>query len=260
MPKKQETASGRLASLPEGVVTLQEDTRISGEINLSLVLEENRQLRERNRQLEATVTAKDAEIAILRERETALARDGIETFNVVVETLRQLQPGKETTRFFAEAKKKIETTSPEDRPLIVNSRIKAAVAMIRNSPPLVSVSMGGGQYHYSTRTRTENRALALVDHLKHTGKGTIKMPEARAVLETHEGRSLDRKIIWRAMRAAQGLLRATKDIAWGVTRLVFDPLVPPDLQVYGAVIDEGEESRVNAPRPQRNRVPWDGVG
>jgi hypothetical protein len=131
--------------------------------------------------------------------------------------------------------------------------------MIRNSPPLMSVSAGEEQYHYTTRTRTENRALAIVDHLKHTGKGTIKMPEARAVLETHEGRSLDRKIIWRAMRAAQGLLRASKDIAFGVTRLVFDPIIPPAHQVYGAVIDEGEESRVTAPRPQRNKVPWDGA-
>jgi hypothetical protein len=251
MPKKQETASGRLPSLPEGVVTLQEDTGIPGKINLS-VEEEIRQLRERNRQLEA-------ENALLRERETARARDGIETFNEVIKTLRQLQPGKETNRFFVEAKRKIEATSPEDRPLIVNSRIKAAVAMIRNSPPLVSVSMGGGQYHYNTRTRTENRALALVDYLKHTGKGTIKMPEARAVLEDREGKHLDRKVIWRAMRATQGLLRASKDIAFGVTRLVFDPLIPPDLQVHGTVIDEGEESRVNAPRPQRNRVPWNGA-
>lgn len=252
MPKKQETASGPLPGLPEGVVTLQKDTGIPEEINLSLVLEENRQLREQNQQLEA-------ENALLRERETVLTRDAIETFNEVIKTLRQLQPGKETTRFFVEAERKIENTSLEDRPLIVNSRIKAAVGMIRNSPPLVSVSMEGGQYHYNTRTRTENRALALVDHLKHTGKAVLKMPEARAILETHEGRSLDRKIIWRAMRAAQGLLRASKDIAFGVTRLVFDPIIPPDLQVHGAVIDEGEDSRVTTPRPQRNRVPWNGA-
>jgi hypothetical protein len=249
--KKQDNSLRSPPSLPEGVIA-QEDSSSQRKIKLS-VEEELALLRERNRELEA-------ENALLRERETTLARDGIEVLNVVIETLRQLQPGKETTRFFVESKKKIEATSPEDRPLIVNSRIKAAAVKIRDTPPLVSVSMGGGQYHYNTRTRTENRALALVDHLKHTGKGTIKMPEARAVLETHEGRHLDRKIIWRAMRAAQGLLRATKDIAWGVTRLVFDPLIPPAHQVYGAVIDEGEESRVNTPRPQRNRAPWDGVG
>lgn len=132
--------------------------------------------------------------------------------------------------------------------------------MIRNSPPLVSVSTGGGQYHYNTRTRTENRALALVDHLKHTGKAVLKMPEARAVLETHEGRKLDRKIVWRAVRKAQGLLQATVDKVGGIGRLVLDgPLAIPSHQIHRAVIDEGEESRVNAPRPQKNRVPWDGA-
>lgn len=245
-------------SLPEVVVTQQDSSSATTEINLS-VEEENALLRERNRQLEATVAAKDAEIAILRERETALTRDGIEALNSLTEALRTIQPGKETARFLKDSEEKILAAAPEDRPLVVNARIKGAVAMIRNSPPLVSVSMGGGQYHYNTRTRTENRALALVDHLKNTGKATLKTSEARTVLETHEGRTLDRKAVWRAVRKAQGLLQATVDKVGGIGRLVLDgPLAIPAHQIHRAVIDEDEESRVNAPRPQRNRVPWNG--
>jgi hypothetical protein len=207
----------------------------------------------------AEIEVKDQIIKALVERETARTRDGIETFNVVIETLRAIQPGKETTRFFHESETMIKAASPEDRPLVINARIKAAAAMIRNSPPAVSVSMGGGQYHYNTRTRTENRGLALVDHLKHTGKATLKMPEARAVLETHEGRKLDRKVVWRALRFAQGFLRASVDKVGGIGRLVLDgSLAVPAHQIHRAVLDEGEESRVNVPRPRRWAVPWDG--
>ena len=246
-------------SLPEVVATQQDSSSATTEINLS-VEEENALLRERNRQLEATITAKDAEIAILRERETALTRDGIEALNAVTEALRQIQPGKETARFLKDSEERIQNAEPEYRPFVIFARIKAAASMIRNSPPLVSVSMGGGQYHYNTRTRTENRAFALVDHLKNTGKATLKTTEARTVLETHEGRTLDRKAVWRAVRKAQGLLQATVDKVGGIGRLVLDgPLAIPSHQIHRAVIDEGEESRVNAPRPRRDKVPWYGA-
>ena len=249
--KKQETASGRRPSIPEVADTLQEDSSITGKINLS-VAEEVVFLRERNRQLEN-------ETAILRERETARFRDGVETLNVVTEALRTIQPGKETARFLKDSEERILAAAPEDKPLVINARIKTAAAMIRDSPPAVSVSMGGGQYHYNTRTRTENRGLALVDHLKHTGKSVLKMPEARAVLETHEGRKLDRKIVWRALRFAQGFLRASVDTVGGIGRLLLDgPLAVPAHQIHQAVLDEGEESRVGLSRPRRDRVPWDG--
>jgi hypothetical protein len=249
--KNQETASGRRPRLPEVAVTLQEDSSLTGKINLS-VEEENALLRERNRQLET-------ENSILRERENTLTRDGVETLNAVTEALRTIQPGKETARFLKDSEKRILAAAPEDKPLVINARIKAAAVMIRDSPPAVSVSMGGGQYHYNTRTRTENRGLALVDHLKHTGKSVLKMPEARAVLETHEGRKLDRKIVWRALRFAQGFLRASVDTVGGIGRLLLDgPLVVPAHQIHQAVLDEGEESRVGPSRPRRDRVPWDG--
>jgi len=249
--KNQRNSLRGLPSIPEVVAFLQEDSSLRGKIKLS-VEEEVVFLRERNRQLEN-------ENAILRERETARFRDGVETLNVVTEALRTIQPGKETARFLKDSEERIQNAAPEDKSLVINARIKAAAAMIRDSPPAVSVSMGGGQYHYNTRTRTENRGLALVDHLKHTGKSVLKMPEARAVLETHEGRKLDRKIVWRALRFAQGFLRASVDTVGGIGRLLLDgPLVVPAHQIRGAVLDEGEESRVGLSRPRRDRVPWDG--
>lgn len=251
MKEEAKAASGRRPRLPEVADTAQDSSNVAAKINLS-VEEELALLKDRNRQLET-------ENAILRERENTLTRDGIETLNVVTEALRTIQPGKETARFLKDSEERILAAAPEDRPFIINARIKAAAAMIRNAPPAVSVSMGGGQYHYNTRTRTENRGLALVDHLKHTGKSVLKMPEARAVLETHEGRKLDRKIVWRALRFAQGFLRASVDKVGGIGRLLLDgPLVVPAHQIRGAVLDEGEESRVGLSRPRRDRVPWDG--
>ena len=252
MKEEAKAASGRPPRLPEVADTAQDSSNAAAKINLS-VEEELALLKDRNRQLET-------ENAIFREREAVHLKDDAETFNAVLEALRAIQPGRETARFLKDSEERILAAAPEDKPLVINARIKAAAAMIRNSPPAVSVSMGGGQYHYNTRTRTENRALALVDHLKHTGKAALKMPEARTVLETHEGRKLDRKAVWRALRFAQGFLRASIDTVGGVGRLVLDgPLGVPAHQVHRAVLDEGEESRVTPPRPRRWRVPWDGV-
>ena len=103
----KDESSLRSAARPTGgAVTAQDSSNATTEINLSEITA----LRERNRQLEA-------ENAILRERENTLARDGIEVLNVVIETLRQLQPGKETTRFFVETK-----TSTFEKPGFVRSR------------------------------------------------------------------------------------------------------------------------------------------
>jgi hypothetical protein len=239
MPKKQETASGCLPSLPEVAVTLQEDTRIPGKINFS-VEEEIAFLRERNRELET-------ENAFLKERETAFVHDGVETLNVVIDALRTVQPGREADHFVKESGQRINAASADDKLFIINARIKAAAAMIRESPAPTIAGEGEERFTYTLRTKTENRALALVDHLKRTGKTVLKMPEARAVLETHESRRLDRKIVWRAMKVAQGLLRATKDTVWGVCRLIVSPT---------AIGGGGAEDTV--PRPRRDRTPWGG--
>jgi hypothetical protein len=186
-------------------------------------------------QLEDLVASKDAEIAFLHEREITLARDGVETLSVVIESIRAIHPGREADHFVRESDERIKTASPEDKPFIINARIKAAAAMIRESPaPVVE---GEGRFSYSTNTRTQNRALALVDHMKRTEKSTIKSSDARTVLETIEGKPLDRKIVHRALNAAQSILRASKDKIGGISRLIMPsaPLRPrrDDRDIFG---------------------------
>lgn len=253
MPKKQETASGRLASLPEGVVTLQEDTGISGEINLS-VEDEISQLRERNHQLETTVSARDAEIASLKaDKLQDRARIGklesehhqdqaeierletsfISFFKFCVEALEDaskaleaVQPGRETRQFLDETKKGVETASPEGRPYAVIGRIRQIITKMKETPPIVMEPEEESRYTYSLRTRTENRAMAIVDHLKRTGKTSIKSTEARIVLEGVEGQELDRTVVKRALDKASAILRAPKSFVGGVARIVLpDPEV-----------------------------------
>jgi hypothetical protein len=275
MKEETETSGIRRPSLPE-VAVLQENCGAAEEINFSVVerippRRENEITTDITQRLadillrcplECQTVIQDAisEIAILRERESIRFVDGVETLNTALKTLRAVQPGKAANAFFRDSEGKIRDAAPEDKPLIINARIKAACTMIKNSPPTVSVSMGTGQFHYNTKTRTENRGLALVDYLRRTGKSSIPMPEARTILETIEGRRLDRTIVWRALRFAQGFLRASLSLIGGVGRLVLDgPLTTPATQVHGAILDEEQDPRDNAPRPRRDRVPWAGA-
>ncbi len=220
--KKEDNSLRSPPSLPEVAITLQKDSSIRGKINHS-VEEENALLRERNRQLEATIAAKDAENTILRERETALARDGIETLNAVTEALRTIQPGKETARFLKDSEERIQNAAPKDKPLVINARIKAAAAMIRDSPaPLASTTTEGPDpLRYDTRTLNQKRGEAIAAHAQKTRKAAIKSTEAGTVLETvEEGRKLDRKTVHRAMDVARGILRASSEVVGGIRRLV----------------------------------------
>jgi len=209
-----------------GVEPLQDSSSSVSKIKLS---EEIAFLRERNRELET-------ENAFLKERENTLTRDGIETLNAVVEALRTTHPGKETARFLRDSDERIKSASPEYRPFIVNSRIKAAAAMIRDVPA-PAIEEGENRFTYTTNTRTQNRARALVDHIQRTDKSTIKSSDARTVLETIEGKPLDRKIVHRALNAAQSILRASKDKIGGISRLIMPsaPLRPrrDDRDIFG---------------------------
>ena len=79
MKNQRNSLRGR-PSIPEVVAFPQGGDSTAGKINLSID-EEVVFLRERTHQLES-------ENAVLRERETALVRDGVETLNVVIETFR----------------------------------------------------------------------------------------------------------------------------------------------------------------------------
>ena len=250
--KNQETASGWPPSIPEVAVTLQEDSSTTGKINLSieggLAL-----LSERNRQLEN-------ENAILRERETALVRDDVETLNAVIDALRTIQPGKETARFLKDSEERILAAAPEDKPLVINARIKAAAAIIRDSPaPAASTTTEGPDpLRYDTRTLNQRRGEAIAAHAQKTGKAAIKSTEAGTVLETVEGRKLDRKTVHRAMDVARGILRASSEVVGGIRRLVIPSPSPgggEDRPQPFAVGGGGDRGGVS--RPRRWAVPWD---
>ncbi|MDF0591737.1 hypothetical protein [Candidatus Methanocrinis natronophilus] len=297
--KNQETASGRLPSIPEVVTFPQEDSSITGKINLS-VAEENALLRERNRQLEAenailgekeTATAlhhyvsstdiirklaavlpncppeaqtaiREAidEISALREREAAHLEDDAETFNAVLEALRTIQPGKESARFFRDSETRIQNAAPEDKPLVINARIKAASAMIRDSPPpsTSTTTEGPDPLRYDTRTLNQKRGEAIAAHAQKTGKAAIKSTEAVTVLETVEGRRLDRKTVHRAMDVARGILRASSEVVGGIRRLVI-PSLPGGEEDRPQHVVGGGGDRGGVSRPRRWAVPWDGV-
>ena len=205
---------------------------------------------------DARIRELEAENAIQREREIALAKASAETFNATIEALRTIKPGKETTAFFVDSCKRIEAARPEDRPFVALARANAAAAMIRDSPPAPVMVEGQARFTYTLRGRTENRALALVDHARATGKASLKSTEARLVLEEREGQALDRKVVHRALEVAQGLLRASRDMVGGVVRLVIPSTAhAPD--------DHHEDSSsvcvCGGPlsRPRGDRPPWD---
>jgi len=204
------------------------------------------------------------EISALQERETAHLKDDAETLNVVIEALRAVQPGKETARFFRYSETRILAAAPEDRPFIINARIKAAAAMIRDSPPTTAATPEpGSPLRYDTKTLNQKRGEAIAAHAQQTGKAAIKSTEAGTVLETIEGRKLDRKTVHRAMDAARGILRASSEVVGGIRRLVVpSPRREREKEPTGGqpqpVAAGGGGDRGTVPRPRRWAVPWDG--
>lgn len=149
---------------------------------------------------------------------------------------------------------------PQQRPVYLASMGEDMVKALAEEAPSITVVEGEGRFTYSIRTRTENRALALVEHVKATGKASIKSTEARAVLETHEGKPLDRKVVLRALEVARGLLRASQDKVGGVTRLILStssrrpsPASPQERESHNRSVGGGGLSR-----PRGWAVPWDG--
>lgn len=168
--------------------------------------------------------------------------------------------GKDEKKDVAKYARIVEGLQPEDRPGYLATMGEVMIEALAEEAPSTTVVEGEGRFTYTTRTRTENRALALVEHVKTTGKTTIKSTEARAVLETHEGKPLDRKVVLRALEVAQGILRATSDKVGGVTRLILStssrrpsPTSPQERESHNRSVGGGGPSR-----PRRWAVPWDG--
>ena len=154
----------------------------------------------------------------------------------------------------------VEGVDPEDRPGYLATMGEVMIEALAEEAPSTTVVEGEGRFTYSTRTRTENRALALVEHVRTTGKASLKSTEARTVLETVEGRKLDRKTVHRAMNVARGILRASSEVVGGIRRLVIPSPSPgggEDRPQPFAVGGGGDRGGV--PRARRWAVPWDGA-
>lgn len=182
--------------------------------------------------LKTDLTKKNVVIEEQDQRFVSFFKFCVEALNDATEALEIVCPGKETRTFINETKKAVETATPNGRPYAVVGRVRQIIGMMKETPPLLIETEK--RYTYNTRTRTENRALALVDHIKCTDKTSIKSSDARTVLETIEGRPLDRKIVHRALNAAQSLLRASKDTIGGISRLIM-PSAPlsPRRDIFG---------------------------
>ena len=154
----------------------------------------------------------------------------------------------------------VEGVDPEDRPGYLATVGEVMIEALAEKSPTF-VAEGPDPLRYDTKTLNERRAEALAAHLRTTGKSSIKSTEARAVLETIEGRGLDRKAVWRSLRALQGILRASKDIIGGVARLVVPSSSGPRRsppQEGGSPPFETTGYGSISPRPRRWAVPWDG--
>ena len=167
--------------------------------------------------------------------------------------------GKAEKKDVAKYARTVEGVDPDDRPGYLASMGEVMIEALAEAPSITVVE-GEGRFTYSIRTRTENRALALVEHVKTTGKASIKSTEARTVLETVEGRKLDRKTVHRAMNVARGILRASSEVVGGIRRLVIPSPSPgggEDRPQPFAVGGGGDRGGV--PRARRWAVPWDGA-
>jgi hypothetical protein len=179
----------------------------------------------------------------------------VEALNDATEALEVVCPGRESRVFITETKEKVETAAPEGRPFAVVGRIRIAIGMMKETPPISAVEPVEEKFTYSTKTRVENRAIAIADFMKRTGKNSIKSTEAKIVLEDIEGQELDRTIIKRAMDKASKLLRAPKDIFGGVARIV----LPAPLTVPTTSPSSSEEpGGVSLSRRRGTRLPWGG--
>lgn len=150
----------------------------------------------------------------------------------------------------------------EDRTGYLATRAEVYIEAL-SEPPAVAArtTEAPDPLRYDLRNLNQRRAEALAAHLRQTGKSSIKSTEARAFLEGVEGRALDRKAVWRALRAAQGILRAARDIIGGIARLI----LPPSTSSPRGSPQEGGSQPIetpgyggNVPRPRRWPVAWEG--
>ncbi len=183
----------------------------------------------------------------------AIVSEHIRAYNVIATYYKTL--GRDAIKNLSAWKKAIPQF--EDVALLagfLTDRIEQMTKALFGNHPDGSVSSSTpAPSRYDLKTLNEHRAEALVAYMKETGKRTLKSIEARVYLESIEHRRLDRKTVWRAMRTAQGILRASKDIVSGIVRLV----LPAGVGQPGCE-EVVEEIGGTPPRRRGWGVPWDG--
>ena len=148
---------------------------------------------------------------------------------------------------------------PDDRPGYLASMGEGMIEALAEKSPTPTLPQGPDPLPNDTRTLNQKRGEAIAAHAQKTGKAAIKSTDAGTVLETIEGRKLDRKTVHRAMDAARGILRASSEVVGGIRRLVVPSTSPGGggedrpQPVVGGGGDRGGVSR-----PRRWAVPWDG--
>lgn len=193
------------------------------------------------------------EIEVLRE-ENAILREGFTRLYGAI--ARQYSArGRDERANVEKYARTVEGMEPDDRPGYLASMGEGMIeALAEKSPALVTE--GPDLLHYDIRNLNDRRRDAILSYMEKTGKSSITTQEARHVLQTAEGRQLDRKAVWRALIAARGVLGATTDILGGVLRLIVPSSPRPGDQRHVAAGGGGE--RDTSPRSRRWSVPWDG--
>ncbi len=167
--------------------------------------------------------------------------------------------GKAEKKDVAKYARTVEGVDPEDRPGYLATMGEVMIEALAETPATIAPE-GPDPLRYDTRTLNQRRGEALAAHAQKTGKAAIKSTEARTVLETVEGRKLDRKTVHRAMNVARGILRASSEVVGGIRRLVIPSPSPgggEDRPQPFAVGGGGDRGGVS--RPRRWAVPWDGA-
>ena len=164
--------------------------------------------------------------------------------------------GREERRKVARWNRSIQAmTSIEDRAAFMGQMGEVMISELAESPAPSITAEGPDPLRYDTRTLNQRRGEAIAEHIRRNGKASTSTPELLAVLETVEGRKLDRKTVHRAMDVARGILRASSSILGGVRRLVIS--TPGGGEDRPQPVAGGDGNRGLVSRPRRWAVPWD---
>lgn len=212
--------------------------------------------------LRAEAQQKDAKISELESEKSFLLKGFVGLYNTVSKAYMSLGKAE---------KQKADTWSRgvnnqptiEERAAYMEQMGGVMVNALTEAPSasIAATSDENKRFTYSLRTRNENRAEAIVAHATETGKASLDSKEITAVLETHEGRKLDSKTVWRAMELARQLMKAPKDRIGKIVRLKIPDFIrcpeKSEFQDHDSHPWGGGGDRGIVPGPRKDRVLWD---